>query len=321
MAALTHAQRFAVLREVLAIAEERGSVPLADAAAEVGLTTEQLRAVLEPVLFLEFRDEEGELVSLSGAFLLDEHDRLSVDSGHWLRDLTVTPPDRDTALRLLVAATHVRALVPTPVPDLDRAAGKLQRHLQVILRMPVAPPPLLDVVQSAHARGRSIVVRYLSDGQDEARTRELLVWRVFAQWGRWYVRARDVTESEAKFFRIDRMLEATVGDTAFDPPDDAEGIPEWFDLSANLRTLRIRVAARALERLPSPHRIEPVAEPGVTEPGTVEADVVEVDVIVSGDRHRDHVLLSLPPEAEVLAPPEAVEHRRALAARMLAAYE
>jgi predicted DNA-binding transcriptional regulator YafY len=130
------------------------------------------------------------------------------------------------------------------------------------------------------------------------------------------VRARDVTESEAKFFRIDRMLEATVGDTAFDPPDDAEGIPEWFDLSANLRTLRIRVAARALERLPSPHRIEPVAEPA-----TVEADVVEVDVIVSGDRHRDHVLLSLPPEAEVLAPPEAVEHRRALAARMLAAYE
>jgi proteasome accessory factor C len=312
MAALTRARQFEILQEVLALAEEQGSVPIDEAAAAVGITPAQLREVLDPVLYLAFHDEMRELIDRSGAFLLtDGH--LSVDDGHWLRDLTTEPPDRDTTLRLLIAATTLRTLLADPAPHLDRAAQKLRAHLQVELQVPLDTPPFLDVVQQAHREGRSLRVRYLSDGADEARDRELLPWRVFAQWERWYVRARDVTETEAKFFRVDRMLAAELGDTVFDPPEDLEDIPEWFDLTAQVRTVQVRVAADALERLPAPHRVEPVGAPA---PG-----ILEVSVTVYGDRHLDHILLSLSAEAEVLGPDGMAERRRALAARLLAAYD
>lgn len=311
MAALTRARQFEILREVLALAEEQGSVPLDEAAATVGITPTQLREVLDPVLFLAFRDDTGELIDQSGAFLLTD-DHLSVDDGHWLRDLTTEPPDRDTTLRLLIATTTLRALLPRPAPHLDRAAQKLRAHLQVELQVPLDTPEFLEVVQQAHEQGRSLRIRYLSDGADTARDREILPWRVFAQWERWYVRARDVTETAAKFFRVDRMLDAELGDVVFDPPEDHEDIPEWFDLTAQVRRVRVRVAADALERLPSPHRIEPVGAPA---PG-----IVEVEIEVYGDRHLDHILLSLPADAEVLGPDGTAERRRSLAARLLSAY-
>ena len=322
MAALTRARQFEILREVLALAEEQGSVPLDEAAAAVGITPAQLRAVLDPVLYLTFRDEMDELIDRSGAFLLtDGH--LSVDDGHWLRDLTTEPPDRDTTLRLLIAATTLRTLLATPAPHLDRAAGKLRAHLQVELQVPLDTPPFLGVVQQAHREGRSLRIRYLSDGADTARDREILPWRVFAQWERWYVRARDVNETAAKFFRVDRMLAAELGDTHFDPPEDLEDIPEWFDLTAQVRTVRVRVAADALERLPAPHRIEPI---GTSASASASASapapgIVDVEVTVYGDRQLDHILLSLPAEAEVLDPEGMAERRRALAARLLAAYD
>ena len=311
MAVITKQRQFEILREVLALAEERESVPLADAATVVGVGPAQLREILDPVLYLAFREQMGDVVDVSRAFYLDEHDVLRIEAGHWLRDLTATAPDRDTALALFVAATTMQALATGPTPDLDRAARKLAGHLHVVLRMPVKVPECLAVAQQAWNEGRSLRIRYLRDGADEARDREVLPWRVFSQWGHWYVHARDVTEPEPKYFRLDRVLTAELGDERFDPPDHDE-IPEWFDLSAHARTVRVRMRSDALESLPAPHQIGDATE---CADGTVE-----LDITVHGDRRFDQLLVCLPVDAEVLAPADAVDRRREHAARLLAAY-
>ena len=77
---------FRILTTVLALAEERGSIELADAARLAGVTRDELHTMLEPVLYLEFRTGT-DLLGKTGAFLLDEADCLTVTDRHWLRDL------------------------------------------------------------------------------------------------------------------------------------------------------------------------------------------------------------------------------------------
>lgn len=304
-------RHFEILRAVLAIVEEQGAVPLDDAARAVGVGTAELRVLLDPVLFLAYREPQGRLVDKSGAFLLDQHDVLVLDQGHWLRNLDARPPDRDTALALFVSGTTMQVIATAPTPVLDRALRKLTEVVAVRLRVPVERPAALDVVMDGWRDGRSVRVRYLSDGADEPRDREIMPWRVYAKWGHWYLHGLATDGTEPHHYRVDRMLDASLGDVRFDPPLDDE-IPDWFDLSEHARTVRVRMRADALESLPAPHQLGDRVDAG--------DGVVELDITVSGDRRLEHLLVCLPADAEVLGPPEHAELRRAHAARLLAAY-
>jgi len=309
--AVTKQRHFEILREVLALVEERGSVPLADAAAVVGVGAAELRVLLAPVLYLEFHEDDGDLVTKSSAFLLTEDDVLVLDQGHWLRNLAAHAPARETTLALFVAGTTMQAIATGPTPDLDAALAVLADEVAVTLRLPVARPPALDVVQEAWNVGRSVTVRYLSDGADEPRAREIMPWRVFAKWGHWYVHGLATDGTEPHYYRVDRMLDAALGNVHFDPPVD-DDIPEWFDLSEHARTIRVRMRAATLESLPAPHELG--------DPTECADGEVELDITVHGDRRLDHLLVCLPADAVVLAPADADTRRRAHATRLLAAY-
>ena len=234
-----------------------------------------------------------------------------LDQGHWLRNLTAQPPERETTLMLFVAGTTMQALATDPTPDLDAALDVLADQVAVTLRLPVARPDALDVVQEAWDAGRSVTLRYLSDGADTPRDRELLPWKVFSKWGRWYVHGLATDGTEPHYYRVDRMLDARLGDLRFDPPEHDE-IPEWFDLSAHARTVRVRMRSDALESLPAPHQLGDATDCGDGR--------VELDVTVHGDRRYEQLLVCLPVDAEVLAPAVAAARRRAHAAALLAAY-
>lgn len=309
--AISKQRHFEILREVLALVEERVSVPLAEAAEIVGVGPAVLRDLLDPVLYLEFRADDGELVMKSQAFLLTENDELRLDQGHWLRNLTAHPPDRDTALALFVAGTTMQALATTRTPVLDGAVAKLASVVAVTLLVPIEHPPALDTVQDAWLEGRSIRVRYLADADDAPRDREILPWRVFSKWGHWYVHGLATDRDEPHYYRVDRMLDASLGDMEFDPPADDE-IPDWFDLSASARTVRVRIAEHALDSLPAPHQLGDATDCGDGR--------IELDITVHGDRRFEHLLVCLPADAEVLGPPGAADLRRAHADRLLAAY-
>jgi predicted DNA-binding transcriptional regulator YafY len=310
--AISKQRHFEILREVLASVEEQGSVSLDVAAAMVGVGPAELRDLLNPLLYLEFHEPHGGFVSVTGAFLLTDDDVLLLDQGHWLRNLTTTPPDANAALALLVAGTTMQAIATAATPDLDRALAKLADEVAVTLRFDVVLPPYLETVQEAWRVGRSVRVRYLADGADAPHDREILPYRVYSKWGHWYVHGLALDRDEPHHYRVDRILDASIGDTEFDPPADDE-IPEWFDLSEHARTFRVRMRADALDSLPAPHQLGDPTDRG--------DGLVELDVTVNGDRRLEHMLVSLPADAEVLSPSECAELRREHAARLLAAYE
>jgi len=308
MPSLSKQREFEILRVVLALAEERGDgISLADAARTVDLDEATLRDLLTPVLYLSFHTS-GEFVDEAGAFLLTEDGRLVVTEDHWLRSLASTPPDRDAALRLLVAGLAMQSAASAPTPDLDRAVEKLRDEVTDRLQVTVATPPCLGTVQRASRDGRSLRIRYLTDHASTPTDREILPLRVFSKWGHWYVTGRDVGTTSEKQFRIDRMASTEPGDVEFDPPPDVD-IPDWFDLTAHDRTIRVRCAPGQLDAIPRPATIGAVTE---LDDGRVEADVT-----ISGDRRLDWVLVSLDPSTEVVSPDDAIERRHDHARRIL----
>ena len=309
--ALAKQAHFDILRQVLGMVEERERVPVAELAAAVGISAEQLRALLEPVLYLEFFTAIGDWIETAHDFLLNEDDELELAHDHWLRDLASEPPSADAALRLLVAGLAMQAVATGATFDLDSAVAKLRGVVDTELQVSLPKPPCRGAAQEALAIGRSLRFRYVRDHDDAVSDREVLPHRVFCRWGHWYVQGREVDGTEIKRFRIDRMQDAAVGSIDFEPPPDSE-IPDWFDLSRHERAVRLVLAPAQASALARPHTIAQEVE---------RADGrVELDVTVAGDRRLDYLLVTLDPDVEIVSPPEARDRQRAVARELLANY-
>ena len=141
----TKQRQYELLRRALAMVEERGSVPLTETATAVGVTPDELRRLLYPVLFLEYYTADGTHVGEERAFLLTEQGFLKVDERHWLRDLETEPPSPDAALRLLIAGEIVRALGLDGSSELEDALKKLRGVVAMALRLDIEQPALRDI--------------------------------------------------------------------------------------------------------------------------------------------------------------------------------
>jgi hypothetical protein len=312
MPAISKQRRFDILRQALAMAEERTRVPLDEVAAAVDVTPAELKELLEPVLFLSFHTKLGELLDESGAFLFTEDDELALTERHWLRDLAADPPSDDVALRLLVAGIAMQSVATAPTTDLDVALEKLGGVVGARLELSVPGPPALAAAREAWTDGRSLRFRYVRDNDDAVTDREVLPHRVFCKWSHWYVQGRELDQSATKVFRVDRMHDARVGEVTFEPPPDSE-IPDWFDLAAHELHVTLRMRPDQIDALARPIRI--------TAQRALDDGRVDVDVVVTGPRRLDHLLVTLDPDVEVIAPDEAHMRRREHAAALLTAYE
>jgi predicted DNA-binding transcriptional regulator YafY len=112
-------------------------------------------------------------------------------------------------------------------------------------------------------------------------------------------------------FRIDRMHDAHLGEVESEPPPDTE-IPDWFDLREHELRVTLRMRPEQIDALPRTSRI---AEQRVLDDGRVD-----VDVIVTGERRLDHLLVTLDPDVQVVAPEDARARQQEHAAALLAAY-
>lgn len=298
-------RHFEIISTVLALAEERGSIPLADAARAVGIPVEQLRALLDPVLYLEFRTADQEVVDQTRAFLLDD-DVLQVADGNWLRDLQSNPPSHEVALRLLVSATVYQATEPRS-PALDSALAKLRARVAIDFVLPVDQPPCFEIARAAHTARKSVRFRYVKWKDAVATEREVLPYAVFGKWGHWFVQGPEIGSDVRKEWRIDRMDAAVVGDDTFEMPDDVI-VPDWLDLSELEHTVTVRVPEAVLASLPQPHRVGPLAADG---------EFVVAEITVAGAHQLDHLLVALGPDGSVVAPPELAERRRRVARNLL----
>ena len=263
------------------------------------------------MLFLAFRTGLGDLIEQSRAFLLTEDDEIVVDEHHWLRDLAADPPSPDVALRLLVAGVAMQSFATHATPDLDSVVEKLSGVVGAHLDVSVPAPPALEAARESWARGRSLRFRYVRDIDDVASDREAVPYRVFCKWSNWYFQGRELDGTEPKVFRIDRMHDAHLGVVEFDPPPDTE-IPDWFDLTQHELRVTLRMRVEQVDALPRASRIAERRE--------LDDGLVEVDVIVTGERRLDHLLVTLDPDVEVVAPESAQSRQREHAATLLGAY-
>ncbi len=314
MPPVSASRKFEIVTTALALAEERGAIAIADAATIAGVSTDQLRELLEPVLFLEFRDGDGEIIDRTHEFLLDERDVLQVEPGqsNWLRDLAASAPSSEALLRLYVAATVYQATAAKPSADLDAALRKLRQTIAIEMVVPVHRPEGTETAETARTRHRSLRFRYLKWKDDTATDREVLPYDVYSDWGHWYVVGPEAHDPAGlvKHWVVNRMQDVTIGSITFDPPVELPA-RDWFDLGYRQRIVIVRVPQHRLPALPRPHTVLAIADDG---DGFVRAEIE-----LAGDRQLDHLLVSLGPEGSVIGPPE-YEVRRANEARRLLAH-
>lgn len=159
---------------------------------------------------------------------------VTVDGGRVFAHLT---PALDRPLRLtpeeavtLVAAGQALGEVPGAEADgaLARALGKLAELLgvdpadAVDVDLGTSTAPALAALRQAIEANRRVEIEHLSLGSGERRTRTVDPWQVVHHAGAWYLVGLDHLRSEARTFRVDRILAATVLDEAASPaPADA----------------------------------------------------------------------------------------------------
>ncbi|HVB27726.1 MAG TPA: WYL domain-containing protein [Mycobacteriales bacterium] len=196
---------------------------VADIAAEFGITEDEVRADLDLVFLC---GQPGHLPD----DLIDvvyEGDRVTVANADAIgRPLRLSPEE---ALALIVALRAVaelpgvreRGAVERALAKLETAAGTA---LEVASRVAVAAEePELALYQARDAldRGRLVHLRYYVPGRDETTERDVDPIRLVQAGGRWYLEGWCRRAEALRLFRLDRVFDLRILDTAAQPPQQA----------------------------------------------------------------------------------------------------
>ncbi|MEU1038985.1 helix-turn-helix transcriptional regulator [Streptomyces sp. NPDC005551] len=225
--------------------------------------------------------------------------------------------DAASAARLKVSA----ALLPS-LRDASRTAGQ-RFHLDAPAWFSEPETPrLLPAVADAVWDDRRIDARYRR-GEEEAE-RSLEPYGLVLKAGLWYLCAREAESGSFRVYRIDRFTEVTPGEERFVRDDGFELPGFWEERAAQFARsiLRaevvVRLSAQGVRRLP--YVLDPVtAKEALGAAGEPDRDGwVSVRLPVESEEVAHTQLMTLGPEAEVLAP-AGLRARFSADARRLAA--
>ena len=203
----------------------RQGIPLAEAAAELGITERQLVKDLE-------------LLFVCGApgHLPDDLIEAEWDDGHvYLGNVDpIARPLRlgvDEALALLVGlralsdvpGLHDREALDRTMAKLEAAAGDAgAASASVAVAVDGRVGPLAEV-RRALAAGRRVHLSYFVPTRDETTERDVDPMRLLMVDGRWYLEGWCHRAEEVRLFRLDRIDALSVLDAPADPPPQATG--------------------------------------------------------------------------------------------------
>ena len=213
---------------------------------------------------------------------------------YFARPLRLTPSE---GLALLAASKTLLA-APGADPDgpLGRGLAKLAAALgvdaeeSVEVSLGVAPPETLRVLSDAASRHRQVEIEYYAFGRDEWTRRVVDPYAVFSAGGQWYLSAWCHAVDDERLFRVDRVREAAVLDSGFEPPARRPELTVYQARSDDPRvTLELDPAGRwVVEQYPTE--------------GTEELDGGRLRVVlaVSERAWLERLLLRLGPAARVV---------------------
>ena len=231
---------------------------------------------------------------------------------YFARPLRLTPAE---GLALVAAGTTLLgASGADPDGPLARGLAKLADALgvdadeSVEVSLGAAPPETLQVLSAAAARHRQVEIEYYAFGRDEWTRRVVDPYAVFSAGGQWYLSAWCHAVDDERLFRVDRVREAVVLDSGFDPPERRPELTVYQPREDDPRvTLDVEAAGRwVAEQYPT----EAVEELGDGR--------LRVTLAVSERAWLERLLLRLGPTARVAHGDPGVG--RAAACRVLARY-
>jgi proteasome accessory factor C len=291
----------------------RPGIPVAEAAAGLGISERQLRDDLELLWVCGLPGYgPGDLIDM--AF---DGDRVTVTYDAGIdRPLRLTP---DEALALVVAlrmlaetsGAGARDAIERALAKIESAAGDLA-GTPVAVRLP-ANAKRLDALRSAVESGHALHITYYTAARDETTERVIDPLRMLMVDGKWYLEAWCRRAEATRMFRVDRIDAFTELDEPAAPPPDVD----LHDVSAGvyhpapdlpLVTLRVGRGGRWITEY---YPVEEVRRDG---------DEWVVTMRVSDLGWAQRLLLGLGPDVTVLGPAELVERIRAQAATALDQY-
>jgi proteasome accessory factor C len=307
----TSAGWLARLLNLVPYLQARPGIRIAEAAADLGVSEQQLRDDLELLWVCGLPGYgPGDLIDM--AF---DGDRVTITYDAGIdRPLKLTP---DEALALVVA---LRLLAETPgVSDRDvieRARAKVEQVVgepaPVAIRLPGASRRLAEV-RDAVGTGRALEITYYSANRDRITTRTIDPLRVVMVGGYGYLEAWCRLVNAMRRFRVDRIDELTVLDEPAAPPPQARPAPVAdgiFRPSAELPlvTLRVRRAARWIAEYYPCERVDDTGDEWL------------VSLRVTDLAWAQRLVLRLGPEVTVVGPAALAEAVRERAAAALEGY-
>lgn len=291
--------------------QARPGITVADAAADLGVSPQQLRDDLELLWVCGLPGYgPGDLIDM--AF---DGDRVTItyDAG-MDRPLRLTP---DEALALVVA---LRTLSATPgVADrapIDRALSKVEQAAgdpaPVAVRL-TGDPGRLEEVREAAGRGRALELTYYAATRDRTSVRVVDPMRVVMVGGHGYLEAWCRSAEQVRRFRADRIDALRVLEEPAAAPPQARPTPieeGVFQPTEELPlvTLRVGRGARWITEYYPCERVDQ------------SADGWLVSLRVTDLAWARRLVLGLGPDVSVVAPAELAGQVRAHAAAALDAY-
>jgi proteasome accessory factor C len=289
---------------------------LSEVAELYDVPREQLRRDLD-LLFMSGLPPygPGDLIDVE----VDEDERIWITmADHFARPLRLS---RQEALAITLRAAELLATQGLPeAPALASAVAKLRSALdpdtagadEAIEHTPSGRPAAhLEELRSAAREHERLTIEYFAGSTGEWTTRDVEPEEVFSSMGNWYVAAWDVGADDERLFRADRIRAVRRTGRRFEPRG-------------------LRGAGRALytprgDEVPVRLRLRPdarwVAEYYATADATeLDDGVIEVTLPAAHLRWVAGLLLRVGPDAEVLAPSEAVDAVQDLARQTLARY-
>ncbi len=213
------------LRRLLAVIPwvvDRGGASLSEISSYFDYPAEQLVTDLEEVLFMvgvhPFTPDCLVDVFISDGFV-------EISYADWFRKPLHLSPEE--MFRLIVAGKSVSEYLGTDeLGSLERGLMKLAAASgsavedAVEVNLGIQDRGVLEIFKEAQRENRRLRIKYYSYGKNEENSREIDIYRLFADKGHWYAEAYCHKAEGLRIFRLDRVRQVENTDEVYIPNDE-----------------------------------------------------------------------------------------------------